>query len=49
VTLAKSLAFKDPTILGKIWELCGFRTRKEFEDNFKLIHGESFKDFISNL
>ena len=44
VSLAKSLSPKDTTTINKIWELCGFKSKEEFEKNFKTIYGTSFKD-----
>ena len=49
ITLAKSLSPKDKTSINKIWELCGFKSKKEFEENFKTIYGTTFKDYISKL
>ena len=49
ITLAKSLSTKDTTTINKIWELCGFKSKEEFEKNFKTIYGTSFKDYISKL
>ena len=49
VSLAKSLSPKDTTTINKIWELCGFKSKEEFENNFKTIYGTSFKDYISKL
>lgn len=49
VSLAKSLSPKDTTTINKIWELCGFKSKEEFEKNFKTIYGTSFKDYISKL
>ena len=49
VSLAKSLSPKDTTTINKIWELCGFKSKEEFEENFKTIYGTSFKDYISKL
>ena len=49
ITLAKSLSPKDKTSINKIWELCGFKSKEEFEENFKTIYGTSFKDYISKL
>jgi len=49
VTLAKSLSPKDTTTINKIWELCGFTSKKEFEENFKTVYGTTFKDYISKL
>ena len=49
ITLAKSLSPKDTTTINKIWELSGFKSKEEFENNFKTIYGTSFKDYISKL
>ena len=49
ITLAKALSPKDTTTINKIWELCGFKSKGEFEENFKTIYGTSFKDYISKL
>ena len=49
ISLAKSLSPKDTTTINKIWELCGFKSKEEFEKNFKTIYGTSFKDYISRL
>ena len=49
ISLAKSLSPKDSTTINKIWELCGFKSKEEFEKNFKTIYGTSFKDYISKL
>ena len=49
VSLAKSLSPKDTTTINRIWELCGFKSKEEFEKNFKTIYGTSFKDYISKL
>ena len=49
ISLAKSLSTKDTTTINKIWELCGFKSKEEFEENFKTIYGTSFKDYISKL
>ena len=49
VTLAKSLSPKDTTTINKIWELCGFTSKKEFEENFKTVYGTTFKDYINKL
>ena len=49
VTLAKSLSPKDTSTINKIWELCGFTSKKEFEENFKTVYGTTFKDYISKL
>ena len=47
VTLAKSLSPKDTSTINKIWELCGFTSKKEFEENFKTVYGTTFKDSVS--
>ena len=49
ITLAKSLSPKDKTSINKIWELCGFKSKEEFEESFKTIYGTTFKDHISKL
>jgi transcriptional regulator GlxA family with amidase domain len=49
VTLANSLSPKDTSTVNKIWELCGFKSKKEFEENFKTVYGTTFKDYISKL
>ena len=49
ITLAKSLSPKDTSTINKIWELCGFTSKKEFEENFKTVYGTTFKDYISKL
>ena len=49
ITLAKSLSPKDTSTMNKIWELCGFTSKKEFEENFKTVYGTTFKDYISKL
>ena len=49
ITLAKSLSPRDTTTINKIWELCGFKSKEEFEENFKTIYGTSFKDYISKV
>ncbi len=49
ITLAKSLSPKDKTSVNKIWELCGFKSKKEFEESFKTIYGTTFKDYINKL
>lgn len=49
VSLAKSLSPKDTTTINKIWELCGFKSKEEFEESFKTIYGTTFKDYISKL
>ena len=49
ITLAKSLSPKDKASINKIWELCGFKSKKEFEESFKAIYGTTFKDYINSL
>ena len=49
VTLAKSLSSKDKSSVNKIWAICGFKSKKEFEECFKSIHGETFKEYIEKL
>ena len=49
ITLAKSLSPKDTTTINKIWELCGFKSKEEFEESFKTIYGTTFKDYINQL
>ena len=49
ITLAKSLSTSDTSTINKIWELCGFKSNKEFEVNFKTYYGTSFKDYIKKL
>ena len=49
VTLARSLSPGDTTTINKIWELCGFKSKKEFEENFETFYGTSFKDYIKKL
>ena len=49
ITLAKSLSPSDISTINKIWELCGFKSKKEFEENFENIYGTSFKDYIQKL
>jgi len=49
ITLAKSLSTKDKITINKIWELCGFKSKKEFEESFKTIYGTTFKDYINKL
>ena len=49
ITLANSLTSKDPTSINKIWALCDFKSKQEFDYNFKLIHGVSFKDYVNKL
>ena len=49
ITLAKSISPSDISTINKIWELCGFKSKKEFEENFKTFYGTSFKDYIKKL
>ncbi len=49
ITLAKSLTSKDTTSINKIWALCGFKSKQEFDNNFKRIHGVSFKEYVDKL
>ena len=49
ITLAKSLPPSDTSTINKIWELCGFKSKKEFEENFEKFYGTSFKDYIKKL
>ena len=49
ITLAKSLSPEDKTTINKIWELCGFKSKEEFDESFKTIYGTTFKGYISKL
>ena len=49
ITLTKSLSPSDTSTINKIWELCGFKSKKEFEEIFETFYGTSFKDYIKNL
>ena len=49
ITLAKSLPPSDTSTINKIWELSGFKSKKEFEENFETFYGTSFKDYIKKL
>ena len=49
ITLAKSISLSDISTINKIWELCGFKSKKEFEENFENFYGTSFKDYIQKL
>jgi transcriptional regulator GlxA family with amidase domain len=49
ITLAKSLSPSDISTINKIWELCGFKSKKELEENFETFYGTSFKDYIKKL
>ena len=49
ITLVKSLSPSDTSTINKIWELCGFKSKKEFEESFETLYGTSFKDYIKKL
>ena len=49
ITLAKSLSPKDTTTINKIWKLCGFKSKEEFDESFETIYGTTFKDYINKL
>ena len=49
VTLAESLSSKDSSAVNKIWELCGFNSKKEFEENFKNVYGTTFREYLKKL
>ena len=49
VTLVKSLSSKDEISLKKIWALCGFKSKFEFEQSFKRVQGVSFKEYVNKL
>ena len=49
ISLAKSLSPSDTSTINKIWELCGFKSKKEFEEIFETFYGTSFKDYIKKL
>ena len=49
ITLAESLSPEDTTSINKVWELCGFKSKKEFEKSFNTIYGTTFKDYIDKL
>ena len=49
ITLTKSLSPSDTSTINKIWELCGFKSKKEFEESFETFYGTSFKDYIKKL
>ena len=49
ISLAKSLSPKDTTTINKIWELCGFKSKEEFDESFETIYGTTFKDYIDKL
>ncbi|MCH2479546.1 MAG: hypothetical protein MK007_00110 [Flavobacteriales bacterium] len=47
--MANSISKKDPSSIDKIWALCGFRSKKEFDRSFRQIHGKSFLEYIEAL
>jgi len=47
--LANSISKKDPSSIDKIWALCGFKSKKEFDRSFRQIHGKSFLEYIEAL
>ena len=49
ISLVNSLSPEDTTTINKIWELCGFKSKKEFEESFKTVYGTNFKDYINKL
>ena len=49
ITIFKSLPPSATSSINKIWELCGFKSKKEFEENFETFYGTSFKDYIKKL
>ena len=49
ITLVNSLPPSDTSTINKIWELCGFKSKKEFEENFETFYGTSFKDYIKKM
>lgn len=49
VTLVKSLSSKDEISLNKMWALCGFKSKFEFEQSFKRVQGISFKEYVDKL
>ena len=49
ITLAKSLSPSDISTINKIWELCGFKSKEEFDESFETIYGTTFKDYINQL
>ena len=49
ISLVNSLSPEDTTTINKIWELCGFKSKKEFEESFKTVYGTTFKDYINKL
>ena len=49
VSLVKSLSSKDEIFLNKIWALCGFKSKFEFERSFKSVQGISFKEYVDKL
>jgi|TARA_B100000427_G_scaffold58103_1_gene45628 transcriptional regulator GlxA family with amidase domain len=49
LSLARSISKKDPASIDKIWALCGFKSKKEFDRSFIEIHGKSFLEYIETL
>jgi transcriptional regulator GlxA family with amidase domain len=49
LSLAKSISKKDASSIDKIWALCGFKSKKDFDRSFHEIHGKSFKEYIETL
>ena len=48
LSLAKSLSKKDSSA-DKIWELSGFKSKKDFDRSFQEIHGKSFLEYLETL
>ena len=49
LSLARSISKKDADSIDKIWALCGFKSKKEFDRSFIEIHGKSFLEYIETL
>jgi transcriptional regulator GlxA family with amidase domain len=49
LSLVRSISKKDSASLDKIWALCGFKSKKEFDRSFIEIHGKSFLEYIETL
>ena len=49
LSLAKSISKKDAASIDKIWALCGFKSKKEFDRSFMDIHGKSFIEYVETL
>ena len=49
LSLARSISKKDRASIDKIWALCGFKSKKEFDRSFIEIHGKSFLEYIETL